>query len=148
MQCIKKIALSEPLVDLVERPLIMSTVCTFLDLDLYTVKPADLDFAVKYELQLTRNDTIYALACWFDVYFTKLQHPVKLSTSPYSSTTHWRHTVFYMDQLIPAQKGKLLAGSIAVRKSHVNPRDLDIKISYHYHDDRINADFNQQYQLI
>lgn len=148
MRCIKKIALSEPLVDLVETPLIMSTVCTFLDLDLYTVAPADLDFARKYQVEITRDDTVHALAVWFDVHFSKLQHPATLSTSPYQPTTHWRHTVFYMDQLITAQAGQLLTGSIAFRKSHTNFRDLDIKISYHYNDAKHSTSFTQMYKLI
>lgn len=146
MACIKKIALAEPLVDLVEKQAIATSVSTFFDLDLYTAKVEDLCFSHKYEIKMNRYDTIHALVCWFDAYFSKLQNPVKLSTSPFTKTTHWRQTVFYLDSPIYAKAGEIIHGSIAVRKSETHFRDLDIKISYHCEGD-IKANFKQMYKL-
>ena len=67
----------------------------------------------------------------FDVYFSGTQIPVKLSTSPYSTSTHWKQTVFYVNEPFPVDNGDVVQGSIAVKKSDRNPRDLDIKISVH-----------------
>lgn len=67
----------------------------------------------------------------FDVYFSGTQIPVKLSTSPYSTSTHWKQTVFYVNEPFPVDNGDVVHGSIAVKKSDRNPRDLDIKISVH-----------------
>jgi hypothetical protein len=36
-----------------------------------------------------------------------------------------------MDETFPVKKGDVIKGSIAVKKSSTNPRDLDIKLSYH-----------------
>jgi len=147
MSCIKDVALSEPLVDYVEKPLIMSKPCTFLELDLYKVKVADLNFSHKYQLEITRSDTIYALVCWFDVYFSHLDNPVILSTSPYGRPTHWKQTTFYLNKMIKAKKGEVLKGSIAVKKSEKYFRNLDIKISFHYDDKKEKVDYYQLYKL-
>jgi hypothetical protein len=67
----------------------------------------------------------------FDVYFPGAQVPVKLSTSPYSTSTHWKQAVFYVNEPFLVDNGDTIEGSIAVKKSDNNPRDLDIKISVH-----------------
>ena len=147
MKCVKKVSFSEPLVGLVERRHIISNTCTFLDLDLYTVKPADLEFAHTYELHFSKSDTVHALVCWFDAYFSKLTNAVHLSTSPYSHSTHWQQTVYYLNDSIKVAAGQSLAGTIAMRKSKVHFRDLDIKISYHYLDPAAPVNFTQMYKL-
>lgn len=40
--------------------------------------------------------------------------------------------MFYMDQDIDVREGDVIYGSLATRKSKVNFRELEIKISYHY----------------
>ena len=147
MDCVKKIALSEPLVDIVSKNRIISSTHCFLDLDLYTVKPADLNFAHKYELTFTKTDTVHGITCWFDADFSKVKNPVRLSTSPYSKSTHWRQTLLYLNTPIRVKAGKTMHGSIAIRKSLVNFRDLDIKVSYHYKDEESDVNYGQMYKL-
>lgn len=69
---------------------------------------------------------------WFDVCFSHCHKPVVLSTSPHCRYTHWKHTVFYMEDVLVADVGDHVNGMIAVKKSRKNPRDLDIKISYSF----------------
>jgi len=147
MGCIKDIAMSEPLVDYVEKKLVRSVPFKFFELDLYKAKVSDLSFAHKYKLQITQNDNIHALVCWFDAYFTRLENPINLSTSVFSTATHWKQTVFYLHEPIKVQKGKFLEGSIAVKRSIKNFRDLDIKISFHYDDGTTKADACHMYKL-
>jgi protein arginine N-methyltransferase 1 len=147
MSCIKGIALTEPLVDTVDSRQMMSTECTILDLDLYTVTTADLVFAHKYSLTITRDDTVHALVAWFDVGFTRLQHPTILSTSPLEEHTHWKHSIFYLSQPFVAKKDSVLNGSIAVRRSRANFRDLDIKLSFHFTEGETAVNFAQMYKL-
>ncbi len=40
-----------------------------------------------------------------------------------------------------------MKGSIAVKKSETNFRELDIKISYHYNGRNGKKDFTQQYKI-
>lgn len=71
-----------------------------------------------------------------------------LSTSPYKKYTHWKQTVFYMEQDLDVREGDTIYGSVACRQSTTNFRELDVKISYHY-DDAPNgkASFQNLYKI-
>ena len=147
MEAVKKVALCEPLVDVVDKSLIITSISKILDFDLYTVRVSDVNFIRKYELKVTRDETIYALTAWFDIYFTRLNYPVKFTTSPYSRSTHWKQTVIYLPQPIRAKAGQKLMGTISVAKAAQNPRHLDIKIAYNYTDSENTVQFAQMYRL-
>ncbi len=147
MDCIRKVAMSEPLIDIVEPHQILSPDWKILDLDLYKVTTTQLEFAHKYSLKITKNETIHALVAWFDAHFTNLTEPVRLTTSPYCKPTHWKQTIFYLNEPINAKVGYELHGSMAVKKAVKNPRDLDVKISYHYSDTELTIGFCQMYKL-
>ena len=78
------------------------------------------------------TDRVHGLVAWFDTPFSNLTRPVMLSTSPYKKYTHWKQTVFYMEQDLDVREGDTIYGSIACRQSTANFRELDVKISYHY----------------
>lgn len=147
MSCLSKAAMKEPLIDIVDSRYINSKSWKILDLDLYTMKKEDVEFASKYKLRFQRDDKVQALISWFDVEFSNLQRPVTLSTSPYKTSTHWKQVVFYLDQDLVVEQGDELYGSIAVRKSLTNFRELDIKISYHFNGYRDQRHFEQMYKL-
>ena len=93
------------------------------------------------------NDRVHGLIAWFDTPFSNLTRPINLSTSPYKKYTHWKQTVFYMDQDIDVREGDVLTGSIANRKSTVNFRELEIKISYHMNDGKTNKSSTCLYKI-
>jgi protein arginine N-methyltransferase 1 len=64
-----------------------------------------------------------------------LKNKVTLSTSPYEAYTHWKNVIFYLDKPQKVEKGDAFQGSIAVRQSKENYRELDIKFSYHFKTD-------------
>lgn len=96
MSCIKKWAMMEPLVDVIDKKTINSNSCPILDVDLEKVKIKDLDFASGFKLSINKNDYVHALVTWFDVYFSHGNKPIILSTSPYSKSTHWKQIIFYL----------------------------------------------------
>jgi len=111
------------------------------------MKPGDVEFTSKYELNMKFDETVHGVVAWWDADFSRLQNQVTLSTSPYSKSTHWKQTVFYLEQDIQAKRGDTIFGSIANRKSLKNFRELDIKISYHINNDRIKKDSVSMYKL-
>lgn len=137
----------EPLIDVVENRYICSNACNIKELDLYTITKEDLDFSSSYELTFTRNDTFSGLITWFDCTFSKLPNQVELSTSPYNKATHWKQVTFYTEKDISVNRGDVLKGSIAVRKSKANFRELDVKISYHMKGYYSSNDFYQLYKI-
>ena len=72
MSCLSKAAMKEPLIDIVDSRYINSKSWKILDLDLYTMKKEDVEFASKYKLRFQRDDKVQALISWFDVEFSNL----------------------------------------------------------------------------
>lgn len=62
------------------------------------MKVEELDFSSQYLLKIHKDDYIHALVGWyekyiivrFDVQFSSCHVPVRLTTSPYAESTHWK----------------------------------------------------------
>jgi len=147
MSCIKPTVQGEPLIDKCDKRAINSSQCKIFEIDLYTVTKEQLDFSSSYELTFFRYDTVHGLLAWFDIYFDKLPNKVEFTTSPFKNLTHWKQTIFYTETDVDVEKGDVLKGSIAVRKSMTNFRELDIKLSCHFSCLNGKKDWTQQYKL-
>lgn len=128
MSCIKKMAMLEPLVDVCDADQVISRAARVLHVDIYTVKKEDLDFSGDFELQITRSDYIHALVAYFTVDFTETHTKIRLATGPQSPNTHWKQTVFYLNEPFVGNKNDVLKGSISCKRNDKNPRDLDIQL--------------------
>jgi len=128
MSCFKATAIAEPLVDVVPPTQIISSVQNFMEIDLYTVKVEDLDFSAEFEIEFKQKEFCHALTAWFDVQFSKCHVPVGFTTAPFAEYTHWKQTVFYINEPLRVTNGQKLAGKITVKKSPGNHRDLNIEI--------------------
>merc|ERR1712096_503202 len=71
MSCIKDVAITEPLVDVVEPKQVCTTSTCIKEVDLYTVKVEDMDFNTPFELTVKRDDFVHGLVSFFSVDFSK-----------------------------------------------------------------------------
>ena len=55
---------------------------------------------------------------------------VHLRTGPQHRPTHWKQTVFYLEDDITICQGEAISGTLQVTPNAKNPRDLDIAIDY------------------
>lgn len=99
-------------------------------IDLYTVTPAELAFSVPFSLSITRNDFVHALISWFDIEFTACHKPIRFSTGPHAKYTHWKQTVFYLQDVLTVNRGETIVGNITSKPTEKNRRDLDVRIDY------------------
>ncbi|KAI2614513.1 protein arginine N-methyltransferase 1 [Hypoxylon fragiforme] len=127
---LKETALSEPLVDTVEVKAAVTDPTAVLTLDLYTCTTADLAFSIPFQLTCRRDDFVHALVAWFDIDFTACHKPIRFSTGPHTKYTHWKQTVFYLDQVLTVQQGEQISCKLDVRPNDKNRRDLDIRVDY------------------
>ncbi|XP_071453939.1 protein arginine N-methyltransferase 1-B isoform X1 [Hetaerina americana] len=128
MSSIRKVAISEPLVDVVDPKQVVSNACMLKEVDLYTVQKADLSFQAPFHLQVRRNDYIQALVTFFNMEFTKCHKRIGFSTAPEAPYTHWKQTVFYFDDYLTVRKGEEIYGVFSMRPNERNNRDLDFTI--------------------
>ena len=134
MSCIKQAAIAEPLIDACNEDYLISNECKIFDIDLYNVKKEELDFMSGYRIEFDEDTIFNGLVCWFNVYFNKVNKKIVLPTGPLDEPTHWKQTVFYIEDDVEVQKGDKLWGNIAVIKDKKNFRFINVKISYHFDD--------------
>jgi protein arginine N-methyltransferase 1 len=132
MSSLKEDALREPLVDLCPREAVATDTHCILDIDLYTVTKEELDFSSSFRLRVRRNDEVHALAAYFDCWFSKSHTRCCLTTAPWAESTHWKQTVFYLDEPIRVFKDSYIVGSISAKRNEKNPRDIDIMLESSY----------------
>ena len=142
---LKGTAISEPLIDVCNKNNVISNCKKVFDINLYNVKKEDLDFSSGYEIEFIRDDTFNCLVCWFEVEFSKLDNKVCLKTGPFDEPTHWKQTIFYIEDDIKVEKGEKLKGSICAVKDKSNFRFIDIKISYHFEKEK--GDYVYYYKI-
>jgi protein arginine N-methyltransferase 1 len=147
MECIGKTALMEPLVDVVDPGQVCTQSCLLRTFDLKTMIKEDANFVAPYALTVTRNDYVHALVAYFDVAFNDAHKPLGFSTSPRSRTTHWKQTVFYLEDTLMVHQGDTIRGSLQCAPNARNPRDLDISINYTLDGTAGRWDHTQEYRL-
>merc|ERR1712184_113414 len=128
MSCIKKVALQEPLVDVVDRNQVVTNSCLLKEIDIQTCTKDDIPFESPFNLQIKRNDYAQALVTFFNIEFTKCHKRVGFSTAPEAPYTHWKQTVFYFDEYITAKKGEEIFGMFRMKPNDRNKRDLDFEV--------------------
>jgi len=147
MSCIRKVALTEPLVDTVDcnqhfsslsqlmskcrsvsTRQVVTNSCLIKDIDIQTCTKEDIPFTSPFHLQIKRNDYMQALVTYFNIEFTKCHKRVGFSTSPEARYTHWKQTVFYLDDYLTCKKGDEVTGVFSMKPNTRNVRDLDFEI--------------------
>lgn len=132
MSSIRKVAISEPLVDVVDPKQLVTNSFLVKEVDLYTVTKADLEFHSQFQLTVKRNDFVQALVTYFNVEFTKCHKRLGFSTSPESNYTHWKQTVFYFDEYLTVKRNEEIFGTFAMKPNARNNRDLDFMIDLQF----------------
>ncbi|KDD77161.1 hypothetical protein H632_c6p5 [Helicosporidium sp. ATCC 50920] len=147
MSCIGKVALSEPLVDCVDAAQINSHPALLKTFDLKTMTVADASFTSSFRLRLTRKDFVHALVAYFDVEFGDGHKPLAFSTGPRARSTHWKQTVFYLQDTLIGHPGDVVEGQLTCSPNAKNPRDLEISISYACENAEGKWDGSQSYKM-
>lgn len=126
------ICMTEPLVDCVEAHSVNTSTAELVEIDLNTVTIEQLAFHRKFTLTANRDDQIHALVSWFDIVFPSdtEENKVVFSTGPFHRNTHWKQTVFYLDQVLNVKQGEKIDCYLASRPNKINPRELDIEIEW------------------
>eukprot|EP00064_Thunnus_orientalis_P002218 superscaffoldBa00000155_g2225 len=122
--------------------------CTMImEVDIYTVKPEDLSFTSAFCLQIQRNDYVHALVTYFNIEFTKCHKKTGFSTAPDSPSTHWKQTVFYLEDYLTVKKGEEIFGSITVRPNEKNVRDLEFTLELDFKGQLCEAAISHDYKM-
>ncbi|XP_038664284.1 protein arginine N-methyltransferase 3 isoform X2 [Scyliorhinus canicula] len=130
MSCMKKAVIPEAVVEVLSPDTLISEPCVIKAIDCNTVGSLDLDFTSEFSLNITEDHECVAISGHFDILFERnCSNQVMFSTGPRSPQTHWKQTVFLLEQPIKVNKGDILQGKIVCCKNRKDPRSLMITIS-------------------
>ncbi|XP_060553788.1 protein arginine N-methyltransferase 1-like isoform X2 [Ruditapes philippinarum] len=133
MSTIRKVAISEPLVDVVDPKQVVTNSCLIKEVDIYTVQEKDLHFTAPFHLSCRRNDYVHALVTFFNMEFTKCHKRTGFSTAPEAPYTHWKQTVFYFNETdLTVKRGEEITGTVTMQPNKKNNRDLDFEIDVEF----------------
>ncbi|XP_050440925.1 protein arginine N-methyltransferase 1 isoform X2 [Adelges cooleyi] len=147
MSAIRNVAISEPLVDCVEPKQVVTNSSLLKEVDLYTVKKEDLTFTAPFNLQVRRQDYIHAFVTYFTIEFTKCHKRIGFSTAPEAPYTHWKQTVFYLDNYLTVKRNDEVFGTFSMSPNERNTRDLDFVIDVEFKNEVNNVSESNKYRM-
>lgn len=147
MSPLKDIALSEPVVDVVDAKAIISDSVPILNIDICTCTKEELSFVALFRLRANRNDYLHGFAAYFECAFTQVHKPIGFSTAPFAKYTHWKQTIFYCRDVLTVCEGEEICGQISCRPNPKNGRDLDIVMDVKFDGRHSKADSKLEYHL-
>merc|ERR1739848_640807 len=147
MSAIRNVALSEPLVDVVEARQITTTTSMVKEFDLNTVTVAELNFEAPWQINARRNDYIHAFVVFFTVEFSPCHKRTGFSTGPEARYTHWKQTVFYLNDTITIRQGEEINGTFNIVQNKRNKRDLDIEVDYQFEGEVMSSKESNSYKM-
>uniref|UniRef100_A0A8C7CYV8 type I protein arginine methyltransferase n=1 Tax=Oncorhynchus kisutch TaxID=8019 RepID=A0A8C7CYV8_ONCKI len=126
MACMKRAVVPEAVVQVLKPDTLISQPAVIQGIDCNAVSLSELEFASDFCLKITDSTDCTVSRVMF-------------STGPQVTKTHWKQTVFLLENPIPVQAGEELHGRITVRKNKKDPRSLFITFDLH--------DMKQTYSL-
>jgi len=132
MSAIRRVAVSEPIVDVVDRNQVVASSCLVKEIDIQTCTKEDIPFDSPFQIQCKRNDYVHALVTFFNVEFTHCHKRVGFSTAPEAPYTHWKQTVFYLNEYLTCKKGEEVKGRFKMVPNTRNKRDMDFDVSIEF----------------
>merc|ERR1712226_711061 len=147
MSCIRSVALQEPLVDVVDKNQVVSNSCLLKEIDIQTCTKDDIPFVAPFSLKIKRNDYAQALVTFFQIEFSKCHKRVGFSTAPEAPYTHWKQTVFYMEDAITAKKGEEIYGVFRMKPNERNKRDMDFEIDIDFRGELCEVSEKNKYRM-
>jgi len=130
MSAMKRCVIQEPLIAVVPPENVISKPFVLKEFDLMKVGVSDLDFEEEFDISITKDGNMSALVGYFDVAFEKnTENSQRFSTSPSDVPTHWKQTVFFLNDPVSVQKDDTVKGRLKCRKHKKDNRALDVTIS-------------------
>jgi len=147
MSAIGKVAVTEPLVDVVDRNQVVANSCLLKEINIQTCTKEDIPFKSDWNISLKRNDYVQALVSFFNIEFTHCHKRVGFSTAPEAPYTHWKQTVFYLKDYITCKKGEEIKGTFAMAPNDRNKRDMDFDVSINFNGELCQMTETNKYRM-
>ena len=140
MSCLKKSAASEAVIQVIPGKAVISDPVRVAEFNMQRVAADQLNYKSDFSIKILKSGVCSAIGAYFDVDFINgLTHQGSFSTGPFSSPTHWKQTILFLEKVIVVMEGDMISGHIDCHKNPQDPRSLIIQLSL--------ADIRQTYTL-
>ncbi|XP_060648919.1 protein arginine N-methyltransferase 1 [Drosophila nasuta] len=127
MSDLRKRSIEEPLMEVVNPDHILTESEQIANFDMMTADLNYPNFTYEFSLKCTKSGKLGAFVGYFDTLF-ELENKVEFSTSPRHTPTHWKQTVFFIDQPQNVKEGDVIKGRIKSRRHQGDVRALRVDI--------------------
>jgi protein arginine N-methyltransferase 1 len=148
-----------------------------MEIDLNTLRKEDLAFEAPFKLLSRHDDYIHAVVTFFTVEFSKCHKRTWFSTAPEAPYTHWKQTVFYLNDYATVKKvlnsnfnktdlrlwldmglclrtlwvcfsqGEEVTGVFSLKQNSRNNRDLDFKVKIDFDGEHSSLHEDNTYRM-
>uniref|UniRef100_A0A3Q3EDD0 Protein arginine N-methyltransferase 2 n=1 Tax=Labrus bergylta TaxID=56723 RepID=A0A3Q3EDD0_9LABR len=119
---------------LVEPADCLSAPCDVISLDMYTLQIKDLEeIKGQFQFCVEKPGVFHGFTTWFTAHFESLETgspPVELNTGPHFKPTHWKQTLFMLDNPVSVCAGDSISGSIVLHRNPVWRRHMTITLHW------------------
>ncbi|XP_068101419.1 protein arginine N-methyltransferase 2 [Hyperolius riggenbachi] len=126
--------LSKPKPDYVLNPEdCLSAPCTLLNIDMKTLTVEELErMSGSFVFHVERDGVFHGFTAWFSVQFENIEEQghVELNTGPFNPATHWKHTLFMLDEPLQVHKGDKIQGSTVFLRNPCWRRHLSVRLGW------------------
>jgi protein arginine N-methyltransferase 3 len=128
MKCMLKDILREAHVECCEDEFVLTKPNIICEVDINTCDLNYSNFSYDFSLEVTKDAKMTSLVGYFDTFFDLPQEKISFSTSPAATQTHWRQTVFYLDEPVDVKVGEVIQGKFICQRDKKDLRSLKIEI--------------------
>uniref|UniRef100_A0A8C5PZM8 Protein arginine N-methyltransferase 2 n=1 Tax=Leptobrachium leishanense TaxID=445787 RepID=A0A8C5PZM8_9ANUR len=126
--------LSKPKPDYVLHPEdCVSEPCVLFNLDMQTLQIAELEkMSSDFTFHVEKDNILHGFTAWFCVQFQDLEGKdwIELSTGPFNQLTHWKHTLFMLDDPLHVKSGDRINGSALLQRNIIWRRHMSVTLSW------------------
>lgn len=90
---------------------------------------------------------MHALVTFFTIEFTKCHKRMGFSTAPDATYTHWKQTVFYLDDYLTVKRNEEILGVFTMKPNAKNNRDLDFNVEINFNGELCTLQENNMYRM-
>jgi len=134
MECMREGVLTEAQVDIVPEDEIISSTSVLKTFDIISTKKEDQEFLSPFALEVTDARPCHAFVSYFDTEFAwaaPTSNTVHFSTGPHAKPTHWKQTVFMLEEPIEnLAVGDVIKGSLTCRRHMEYFRALEMFVEW------------------
>ncbi|CAF0851993.1 unnamed protein product [Rotaria sordida] len=161
-QYIKNSDLNECVIETIEPSQLVHDAQLIQSIDLRTVRINEIRSMRSFcEFYIDNTCIISGFCFWFDCYFSSnnnssILRSTRLTTSPYSSKTHWKQTLVFLPEDIYPLKDDIVPVNIKLKQSSTNRRHYNLTISikkikenlHNNNNNNNNSEKNQEENLL